>query len=75
MISVCCLFFEKGFKTEELCDEHMCAGKLKCRKKLKIRIKIDLFNLAVKMKQRLRRTLNLTQSCLQTKMLSLLKGN
>ena len=32
-IPVCCLFCEQGFKTEELCDEHLCPGKLKATKK------------------------------------------
>ena len=27
------LIFEQGFKTEELCDEHMCPGKLDATKK------------------------------------------
>ena len=31
-LTVCCLFCEEGFKTEELCDEHMCAGKLQHKK-------------------------------------------
>ena len=31
--TVCCLFCKKRFKIEELCDEHMCAGKLEHRKK------------------------------------------
>ena len=31
-LTVCCLFCEEGFKTEELCDEHMCAGKLQHNK-------------------------------------------
>ena len=30
---ICCLFCEQGFKTEELCDEHMCPGKLEATKK------------------------------------------
>ena len=48
--TVCCLFCKEGFKTEELCDEHMCAGKLEHKNKMKIRIKMDPLNLAVKMK-------------------------
>ena len=31
-LTVCCLFCEQVFKTEELCDEHMCAGKLQHNK-------------------------------------------
>ena len=31
-LTVCCLFCEEGFKMEELCDEHMCAGKLQHKK-------------------------------------------
>ena len=30
---ICCLFCEQGFKTENLCDEHMCLGKLEATKK------------------------------------------
>ena len=30
---VCCLFCEQSFKTEDLCDEHICAGKLNATKK------------------------------------------
>ena len=30
--TVCCLFCKEGFKREELCDEHMCAGKLEHKK-------------------------------------------
>ena len=30
---ISCLFCEQEFKTEELCDEHMCPGKLKATKK------------------------------------------
>ena len=30
---VCCLFCEQGFKTEDLCDEHMCPGKLEATRK------------------------------------------
>ena len=30
--TVCCLFCEEGFKTEELCDKHMCAGMLEHKK-------------------------------------------
>ena len=30
---ICCLFCEQGFKTEELCDVHMCLGKLEAIKK------------------------------------------
>ena len=30
---ICCLFCEQGFKTEELCDEHVCLGKLEATKK------------------------------------------
>ena len=32
---VCCLFCEQGFKSEDICDEHMCPGKLEATKKLK----------------------------------------
>ena len=32
---VCCLFCEQGFKSEELCDEHMCPGNLAATKKLR----------------------------------------
>ena len=31
-LTACCLFCEEGFKTEKLCDEHMCAGKLQHEK-------------------------------------------
>ena len=40
---ICCLFCEQGFKTQELCDEQMCSGKLETTKKLKNRKnRIDL---------------------------------
>ena len=32
--TVCCLFCKEGFKTEELCDEQMCAGKLEHKKQI-----------------------------------------
>ena len=30
---ICCLFCKQAFKTEDLCDEHMCSGKLEATKK------------------------------------------
>ena len=30
---ICCLFCEQGFKSEDICDEHMCSGKLEATKK------------------------------------------
>ena len=73
--TVCCLFFQEGFKTEELCDEHMCAGKLEHKKQTENQDKNGSIKPSCEDVAEVKEESQSDQSLLETKMLSLLKRN